>query len=52
MVNSNFDLPYRPSPKLRSQGSPGGWIKISFLQNRNRYLLLEDSLKNNDDFLH
>ena len=51
MLNLGFYLPYKTSPRRCSQGSPGGWILISFLQIRNR-ILLEDSLKNYDDFCY
>ena len=44
MLNLDFGLPCRTSPRRCSEGSPGGWNWISFLQN-------EDSLKNYDDWL-
>ena len=32
MLNLDFDLPYRTSPRRCSQGSPGGWIYVDILQ--------------------
>ena len=36
MLNLDFDLPFGTTRRRCSQGSPGGWILISFVQNRNR----------------
>ena len=30
ILNFDFDLPCRTSPRLCSRGSPGGWIKSFF----------------------